>query len=107
MSNMPNWLVPEDDRTIPTGALWRQWLNTEVILNAISELFHFSFGVISHWLLIFFRSPKDFASASDKIWPHFAALKLTRTHKWELVDKGVIKKVFVIAIDTKEMLSKP
>ena len=25
MSNMPNWLVPEDDRTIPTGALWRQW----------------------------------------------------------------------------------
>jgi hypothetical protein len=34
---------------------------------------------------------------SDKIWPHFAALKLTRTHKWELVDKGVIKKVFVIA----------
>jgi hypothetical protein len=25
VSNMPNWLVPEDDRTIPTGALWRQW----------------------------------------------------------------------------------
>ena len=25
MSNMPNWLVPEDDRTISTGALWRQW----------------------------------------------------------------------------------
>ena len=24
MSNMPNWLVPEDDRSIPTGALWRQ-----------------------------------------------------------------------------------
>jgi hypothetical protein len=22
---MPNWLVPEDDRTFPTGALWRQW----------------------------------------------------------------------------------
>ena len=25
MSNISNWLVPEDDRTIPTGALWRQW----------------------------------------------------------------------------------
>jgi hypothetical protein len=26
MSNMPNWLVPEDDRSIPAGALWRQWI---------------------------------------------------------------------------------
>ena len=52
--------------------------------------------------IYFFRTPKDFASASDKIWPHFAALKLPRTHKWELVDKGVIKKVIVIAIDTKK-----
>ena len=24
MSNMPIWLVPEDDRAFPTGALWRQ-----------------------------------------------------------------------------------
>ncbi|XP_052095446.1 uncharacterized protein LOC127730883 [Mytilus californianus] len=39
------------------------------------------------------RTAKDFASASDKIWPHFAALNLQRTHKWELVDKGVIKKI--------------
>ncbi|KAK3108544.1 hypothetical protein FSP39_010240 [Pinctada imbricata] len=38
------------------------------------------------------RTPKDFASASDKIWPHFAALGMERTHRWELVDKGVIRK---------------
>ena len=31
MSNMYNWLVPDDDRTIPTGALWRQWKWTEKI----------------------------------------------------------------------------
>ncbi|VDI36342.1 Hypothetical predicted protein [Mytilus galloprovincialis] len=39
------------------------------------------------------RTAKDFASASDKVWPHFAALNLKRTHKWELVEKGVIKKI--------------
>ncbi|XP_078321625.1 uncharacterized protein LOC111111657 isoform X1 [Crassostrea virginica] len=39
------------------------------------------------------RTPKDFASASDKIWPHFAALGLSRTPRWELVEKSVIKKV--------------
>ncbi|XP_013398731.1 serine/threonine-protein phosphatase 6 regulatory ankyrin repeat subunit C isoform X2 [Lingula anatina] len=39
------------------------------------------------------RSPKDFASASEKIWPHFAALNLTRTRKQELVEMGIIKKV--------------
>ena len=55
-------------------------------------------------IYFFFRTPKDFASASDKIWPHFAVLKLPRTHKWELVDKGVIKKVIVIAIDTKKII---
>ncbi|XP_069111124.1 osteoclast-stimulating factor 1-like isoform X1 [Argopecten irradians] len=39
------------------------------------------------------RTAKDFASASDKIWPHFAMLGLTRSKKSELVQKGVIKKV--------------
>lgn len=39
------------------------------------------------------RTPKDFASASDKIWPHFGALGLERTPRWELVEKSVIKKV--------------
>lgn len=38
------------------------------------------------------RTPKDFASASDKIWPHFGALGLERTPRWELVEKSVIKK---------------
>ncbi|XP_067649913.1 receptor-interacting serine/threonine-protein kinase 4-like [Haliotis asinina] len=39
------------------------------------------------------RTPKDFASASDKIWPHFAAMGLERTPKSELIDKGIIKKI--------------
>ncbi|XP_021369769.1 ankyrin repeat domain-containing protein 54-like isoform X1 [Mizuhopecten yessoensis] len=39
------------------------------------------------------RTPKDFASASDKIWPHFAMLGLSRSRKSELIEKGVIKKV--------------
>ncbi|XP_061185710.1 poly [ADP-ribose] polymerase tankyrase-2-like isoform X1 [Saccostrea echinata] len=39
------------------------------------------------------RTPKDFASASDKIWPHFAALGLERTPRWELIEKSVIKKI--------------
>ncbi|XP_064614233.1 putative ankyrin repeat protein RF_1099 [Liolophura sinensis] len=39
------------------------------------------------------RSPKDFASASEKIWPHFAALGLQRTSKQQLIDKGVIRKI--------------
>lgn len=40
-----------------------------------------------------FRTAKDFASASDKIWPHFAALGLKRISKQELMDKGVLRKV--------------
>ncbi|XP_071108756.1 unconventional myosin-XVI-like isoform X1 [Haliotis cracherodii] len=39
------------------------------------------------------RTPKDFASASDKVWPHFAAMGLERTLKSELIDKGIIKKI--------------
>lgn len=39
------------------------------------------------------RSAKDFASASDKVWSHFAALNCPRTSKQELIDKGIIKKV--------------
>ncbi|XP_072022395.1 LOW QUALITY PROTEIN: uncharacterized protein [Amphiura filiformis] len=39
------------------------------------------------------RTAKDFASASGKIWAHFAALNCPRTTKGELVDKGIIKKV--------------
>ncbi|XP_074623564.1 uncharacterized protein LOC141881668 [Acropora palmata] len=39
------------------------------------------------------RSAKDFASASDKVWSHFAALSCPRTSKQELIEKGIIKKV--------------
>ncbi|KAJ7365212.1 hypothetical protein OS493_007864 [Desmophyllum pertusum] len=39
------------------------------------------------------RSAKDFASASDKVWPHFAALNCPRTSKQELIEKGIIKKL--------------
>ncbi|KAL5007442.1 hypothetical protein ScPMuIL_016248 [Solemya velum] len=38
------------------------------------------------------RTAQDFASASDKIWPHFAALGLRRRSKQELMDKGVLRK---------------
>ena len=39
------------------------------------------------------RSPKDFASASDKVWGHFAAEGLKRTPKSTLIEMGIIKKV--------------
>ncbi|PFX30451.1 protein phosphatase 1 regulatory subunit 16A-like [Stylophora pistillata] len=39
------------------------------------------------------RSAKDFASASDKVWSHFAALNCPRTSKQELIKKGIIKKL--------------
>ncbi|XP_070566784.1 ankyrin repeat and protein kinase domain-containing protein 1-like [Ptychodera flava] len=39
------------------------------------------------------RSPKDFASASEKIWAHFAMLGCPRSSKQELINKGIIKKI--------------
>ncbi|KAK7500700.1 hypothetical protein BaRGS_00007944 [Batillaria attramentaria] len=38
------------------------------------------------------RTPKDFASASDKIWPLFAAMGLERTPRAELIEKKIIRK---------------
>lgn len=38
------------------------------------------------------RTPTDFASASFKIWPHFAALGYQRTPKQELIEKGILQK---------------
>merc|ERR1712226_1558230 len=38
------------------------------------------------------RSPKDFASASDKLWGHFAMIGMARTPKPQLVEMGVIRK---------------
>ncbi|KAL4222378.1 hypothetical protein ACF0H5_018417 [Mactra antiquata] len=37
------------------------------------------------------RTPVDFASASDKIWPHFAALGCKRVPRSELVQKQVLR----------------
>ncbi|XP_005089734.1 ankyrin-2 [Aplysia californica] len=37
------------------------------------------------------RTPADFASASDKIWPFFAALDVPRTSRGELVEKGILR----------------
>ncbi|ELU14833.1 hypothetical protein CAPTEDRAFT_207542 [Capitella teleta] len=39
------------------------------------------------------RSPKDFASASDKLWGHFAMLGLKRTDRSTLVSMGILKQV--------------
>ncbi|WAQ94269.1 F186A-like protein [Mya arenaria] len=36
-------------------------------------------------------TPIDFASASDKIWPHFAALGVKRVSRAELVEKRVLR----------------
>ncbi|CAI8023151.1 Ankyrin repeat domain-containing protein 50, partial [Geodia barretti] len=41
------------------------------------------------------RTPKDFASASVKIWPHLAALGYSRSPKDDLIAKGIIKKVVI------------
>ncbi|XP_050388360.1 osteoclast-stimulating factor 1 isoform X1 [Patella vulgata] len=38
------------------------------------------------------RTPKDFASVSDIIWPHFAMLGLKRTSRVDLLEKKVIKR---------------
>jgi len=37
------------------------------------------------------RTPADFASASDKIWPHFAFLQCKRTLRPKLVEMGVLR----------------
>ncbi|XP_077978916.1 uncharacterized protein LOC144434339 [Glandiceps talaboti] len=39
------------------------------------------------------RAPKDFASASEKIWAHFAMLGCPRSSKQELIQQGIIKKI--------------
>ena len=39
------------------------------------------------------RSVRDFASASDCVWPHFAAHGCQRMSKQDLIDRGIIKKV--------------
>ncbi|BFY99062.1 hypothetical protein BsWGS_02102 [Bradybaena similaris] len=36
------------------------------------------------------RTPADFASVSDKIWPFFAALDIPRTPRKVLVEKGIL-----------------
>ena len=40
----------------------------------------------------------DFASASDKVWMHFAALRLPRTPRATLVQKGILTRVTIVHI---------
>lgn len=47
----------------------------------------------SEKIFIFYRTPIDFASASDKIWPHFAALGCKRVSRADLVEKKVLRQV--------------
>ena len=42
------------------------------------------------------RSARDFASASDRVWPHFAAQGCQRMSKQDLIDRGIIKKVRLV-----------
>lgn len=37
-------------------------------------------------------SPSDYASCSEAVWPHFAAVGCSRTSKEELINKSVIRK---------------
>jgi hypothetical protein len=62
MSNMPNWLVPEGDRTIPTGAIWRQWIKT--VSNTNGPLFYLSAIYIQKSLK---RWKKYFFAVTEKI----------------------------------------
>lgn len=39
------------------------------------------------------RTPKDYATISEGIWPFFAAKGCTRTSKAELVRKGIVRKI--------------
>ena len=42
------------------------------------------------------RSARDFASASDCMWPHFASHGCQRISKQDLIDRGIIKKVRLV-----------
>jgi hypothetical protein len=44
-----------------------------------------------------FRSPKDFGSASDKVWGHFAMLGLKRTDRPTLMKMGILDGVCLFA----------
>lgn len=45
------------------------------------------------------RTPADFASASEKIWPHFAAAGCLATSKVKLIEMGIIRKVSGVGWD--------
>lgn len=42
------------------------------------------------------RSARDFASASDCVWPHYAVHGCQRMSKQDLIDRGIIKKVRLV-----------
>ena len=64
-----------------------------------SALLLFAYGIkqVFSWRGSYvFRTPIDFASASDKIWPHFAAMGMRRTTRSELVQMGVLRPVSTV-----------
>lgn len=46
---------------------------------------------------LLFSTPIDFASASEIIWPHFAARKCKRLTKTELADKQIFSKSQILS----------
>ena len=68
----------------------------EIILHLVLDLV-FLDTINVEWLSFILsfccRTPKDFASASDKIWGHFAAEDIERTPKADLVGMGIMKQV--------------
>jgi hypothetical protein len=60
MSNMPIWLVPEDDRSIPTGALWRQcWCLIHNFCKLICGYSHLFYTLYLSYDVKFVRDEED------------------------------------------------
>ena len=49
------------------------------------------------------RTPKDYASISETIWPFFSAKGYDRTSKRELVRKGIIRKIEEEEVDEEKI----
>ena len=77
MSNMPNWLVPEDDRSIPTGALWRQCNCGRKIIKSIYKIYK------QHLKLIVKQVFKDvIMNVSDKWCVSYCQYSVCNTQKY-------------------------
>ncbi|XP_057293942.1 ankyrin-1-like isoform X1 [Hydractinia symbiolongicarpus] len=52
------------------------------------------------------RTPADFASVSDKIWPLFAACGCTKSSRMILVEKGILRKAVAALVGYQHMISE-